>query len=173
MRHKHDGEGQLDPRVDSAMNPTYQAHFDALLAQETNTQQHATDKAAVVKYIRRRERRKRAEENKKNYELADDVLERVSLHHFTCSLTSVSLFLFLVANGRPDAEDRRYGHEAGARARPTERDTARAHEREEDEDEQHPASARDHWPGQRSRSCVSGRLLFLSLGGTESMCSFV
>ena len=61
------------------MNPTYQAHFEALLVNDHNQQQHPSDKAAVVKYIRRRERRKRAEENKKNYQLSDDTLEQVCL----------------------------------------------------------------------------------------------
>ena len=59
------------------MNPTYQAYFEALLTTDQNVQQHPTDKAAVVKYIRRRERRKRAEENKKNRQISEDVLEKV------------------------------------------------------------------------------------------------
>lgn len=59
------------------MNATYQAYFEALLAPDQNKEQPASDKAAVVKYIRRRERRKRAEKNRKNYELATNVLEQV------------------------------------------------------------------------------------------------
>ena len=100
MRHKHEGDGPRDLRVDSAMNPTYQAHFDALLVDDTHSQQHATDKAAVVKYIRRRERRKRAEENKKNYELADDVLERVCHWWFCSSLTPLFLPVPLLCSKR-------------------------------------------------------------------------
>jgi hypothetical protein len=61
------------------MNTKYQAHFQSLLSSNQNDQQHPTDKAAVVKYIRRRERRKRAEENKRNHQLSDDVLEKVSI----------------------------------------------------------------------------------------------
>ncbi|CAF0761917.1 unnamed protein product [Didymodactylos carnosus] len=51
------------------------AYFEALLADES-THQHPSDKAAVVKYIRRRERRKRAEENRKQNELTDAILEK-------------------------------------------------------------------------------------------------
>lgn len=76
MRQKRDPEGHADLRPNSGMNQTYQAYFEALLTPEHNTQQHPTDKAAVVKYIRRRERRKRAEENKKNHQLSEDVLEK-------------------------------------------------------------------------------------------------
>ena len=98
MRHKHDGEGSHNPRVDSAMDPTYQAHFDALLADETKSQQQATDKAAVVKYIRRRERRKRADENKKNHEMSDDILERV------CSCASPRLSSLALSSSQQTAD---------------------------------------------------------------------
>ena len=79
LKQKHDVHGLADLRPNSSMNPTYQAHFEALLVTDHNQQQHPSDKAAVVKYIRRRERRKRAEENKKNYQLSDDTLEQVCL----------------------------------------------------------------------------------------------
>jgi hypothetical protein len=77
MRQKHDHVGLADLRPNSSINHTYQAYFAALLTPGENEQQHPTDKAAVVKYIRRRERRKRAEENKTNHQLSDDVLEKV------------------------------------------------------------------------------------------------
>jgi hypothetical protein len=77
MRQKRDSDNLADIRPNSSMNHTYQAYFAALLTTDNNSQQHSTDKAAVVKYIRRRERRKRAEENKKNYEITDDILEKV------------------------------------------------------------------------------------------------
>jgi hypothetical protein len=77
MRQKREGDALADIRPNSSMNHTYQAYFGALLTNDKNGQQHATDKAAVVKYIRRRERRKRAEENKKNHEISDDILEKV------------------------------------------------------------------------------------------------
>jgi hypothetical protein len=77
LRQKHDTQDLADLRPNSSMNHTYQAYFQALLSSDQNKQQHPTDKAAVVKYIRRRERRRRAEENKKNYQLSDDVLEKV------------------------------------------------------------------------------------------------
>ncbi|CAF3132372.1 unnamed protein product [Rotaria socialis] len=63
-------------RLDSAVNPKYQAYFEELLSSNENDSQHPTDKAAVLKYIRRRERQKRAEENKKNHELSEDILEK-------------------------------------------------------------------------------------------------
>lgn len=77
MRQKRDFEGLADLRPNSGMNTTYQAHFEALLAPDQNQQQHSSDKAAVIKYIRRRERRKRADENRKNYQLSDEILEKV------------------------------------------------------------------------------------------------
>jgi hypothetical protein len=77
MRQKRDFEGLADLRPNSGMNPTYQAYFEALLTPDKSQQQHPSDKAAVVKYIRRRERRKRAEQNRKNNELTNDVLEKV------------------------------------------------------------------------------------------------
>lgn len=77
MRQKRDNGGLADLRPNSGMNQTYQAYFEALLTTDPNEQQHSTDKAAVVKYIRRRERRKRAEQNKKNHEISEDVLEKV------------------------------------------------------------------------------------------------
>jgi hypothetical protein len=55
------------------MSSIYQAYFEKLLIEQRNS----TDKAAVVKYIRRRERRKRAEENKATRALAGDTLEKV------------------------------------------------------------------------------------------------
>ena len=75
---KYNVNGLADIRSNSSMNLTYQTHFQALLSSNQCSQQHPTDKAAVIKYIRRRERRKRAEENKKNYQLSDDTLEKVS-----------------------------------------------------------------------------------------------
>lgn len=56
--------------------------FSAL---NSNDQQHPSDRAAVIKYLRKRERRKRAEENRKNFELNDDVLERVKGFRFASS----------------------------------------------------------------------------------------
>jgi hypothetical protein len=77
MRQKRDFEGLADLRPNSGMNTQYQAYFEALLTTDTNQQRHPSDKAAVIKYIRRRERRKRAEANRKNHELTNDVLEQV------------------------------------------------------------------------------------------------
>ena len=48
-----------------------------LLKSKTNSQQHPSDRAAVIKYLRKRERRKRAEENRKNITMTDDILEKV------------------------------------------------------------------------------------------------
>ncbi|CAF1466757.1 unnamed protein product [Adineta ricciae] len=76
MKQKRDTEGLADLRPNSGMNPTYQAYFEALLTTDKNDSQHPSDKAAVIKYIRGRERRKRAAENKKNHQLTDDVLEK-------------------------------------------------------------------------------------------------
>lgn len=92
MRQKRDVEGLADLRPNSSMNVTYQAYFEALLTNDQNGQ-HPTDRAAVVKYIRRRERRKRAEENKKNHQLSDDVLEKV-FHIINNYKISSSLFYF-------------------------------------------------------------------------------
>ncbi|CAF0863630.1 unnamed protein product [Didymodactylos carnosus] len=73
MKQKRDA---LDTgRPDAELDPIYQAYFEALLADD-KSHQHPTDKAAVVKYIRRRERRKRAEENRKHYEMTDAILEQ-------------------------------------------------------------------------------------------------
>jgi hypothetical protein len=77
MRQKRDIEGLADLRPNYGMNTTYQAYFEALLTPDKNQQQHPSDKAAVIKYIRRRERRKRAEANRKNHELSNDILEKV------------------------------------------------------------------------------------------------
>jgi hypothetical protein len=77
MKQKRDVDGLADLRPNSGMNPTYHAYFEALLTPDPNEQQHSTDKAAVVKYIRGRERRRRAEENRKNNQLSEDVLEKV------------------------------------------------------------------------------------------------
>src|SRR5690348_10936632 len=60
LRQKRDIQGLADLRPNSGMNPTYQAYFEALLAPNQNQNQHPSDRAAVIKYIRRRERRKRA-----------------------------------------------------------------------------------------------------------------
>ncbi|CAF0750285.1 unnamed protein product [Adineta steineri] len=76
LRQKKDTEGSADLRPNSSMNETYQAHFQALLTTNQNPDQHPTDKAAVIKYIRRRERRKRAEQNRKSYEVTDETLEK-------------------------------------------------------------------------------------------------
>ncbi|CAF1037851.1 unnamed protein product [Rotaria sp. Silwood1] len=76
LRQKHDIHGLADLRPNSGMNATYQAYFEALLTTDQNQQQHPSDKAAVIKYIRRRERRKRAEENRKNVDLSSDILEK-------------------------------------------------------------------------------------------------
>ena len=80
MKQKRDTEGLADLRPNSGMNLTYQAYFEALLTTDKNDSQHPSDKAAVIKYIRGRERRKRAAENKKNHQLTDDVLEKVCLN---------------------------------------------------------------------------------------------
>ena len=87
LRQKRDVEGLADLRPNSGMNTTYQAYFEALLTPNQNQQQHPSDKAAVIRYIRRRERRKRADENRQNRELTDEILEKVcptfrfSRHH--------------------------------------------------------------------------------------------
>lgn len=77
LRQKRDVEGLADLRPNSGMNTTYQAYFEALLAPDQNQEQHPTDKAAVIKYIRRRERRRRAEENRESRQLTDETLEKV------------------------------------------------------------------------------------------------
>ncbi|CAF3332530.1 unnamed protein product [Rotaria socialis] len=69
-------ESETPRRKDSGMNATYQAYFEALLTHDANQQQHPSDKVAVIKYIRRRERRKRAETNRKNNELSSDILQK-------------------------------------------------------------------------------------------------
>jgi hypothetical protein len=56
MKQKRDVDGLADLRPNSGMNPTYHAYFEAL---------------------RGRERRRRAEENRKNNQLSEDVLEKV------------------------------------------------------------------------------------------------
>ena len=76
MRQKRDPNALADLRPNSGMNNTYQAYFEALLTNTGKDQQNASDKAAVIKYIRRRERQKRAEENKKNHHLTEDALEK-------------------------------------------------------------------------------------------------
>lgn len=77
MKRKQDNNSQSDSRSNSSMSSTYQAHLEALITSDENDPQHPLDKAAVLKYIRRRERRKRAEENKKKFEVSNDVLEQV------------------------------------------------------------------------------------------------
>ncbi|CAF0969870.1 unnamed protein product [Rotaria sordida] len=76
LRQKHDIRGLADLRPNSGMNATYQAYFEALLTPNQNQQQHPSDKAAVIKYIRRRERQRRAEENRKTCALSADVFEK-------------------------------------------------------------------------------------------------
>lgn len=77
LRKKQDFHTSADRQPDSTMNPTYQVYFEALLTQGCNSEQDPTDRAAVAKYIRRRERRKRAEENKQNHTISNDTLEKV------------------------------------------------------------------------------------------------
>ncbi|CAF2085952.1 unnamed protein product [Rotaria magnacalcarata] len=76
LQQKRDIQGLADLRPNSGMNTTYQAYFEALLTHDANQQQHPSDKGAVIKYIRRRERRKRAETNRKNNELSSDILQK-------------------------------------------------------------------------------------------------
>ncbi|CAF3364182.1 unnamed protein product [Rotaria socialis] len=76
LRQKRDTQALADLTPDSGMNATYQAYFEALLTHDANQQQHPSDKIAVIKYIRRRERRKRAETNRKNNELSSDILQK-------------------------------------------------------------------------------------------------
>ena len=78
LRQKHDVEGLSDLRSNASMNPTYHAYFEALLV--SNSHQHPSDRAAVAKYIRRRERQKRAEDNKINHTISSDALEQVGLN---------------------------------------------------------------------------------------------
>lgn len=84
LRQKRDVEGLADLRPNSGMNTTYQAYFEALLAPDQNQEQHPTDKAAVVKYIRRRERRRRADENRESRQLTEEIVEKV-FHTFRSS----------------------------------------------------------------------------------------
>ncbi|CAF1009987.1 unnamed protein product [Rotaria sordida] len=65
MRKKRDTDEISDIRSSLATSSTDQ-----------NNPQHPTDKAAVLKYLRRRERRKRAEETKQNNQLSDNMLEK-------------------------------------------------------------------------------------------------
>jgi hypothetical protein len=90
LREKHNGTGLVDRQSNSAAsNPTYQAYFEALLTETPNQQRHESDRTAVIKYIRRRERRKRADENRKSYQLTDDALEKV------CEQYSIRIVLFV------------------------------------------------------------------------------
>ncbi|CAF2051201.1 unnamed protein product [Rotaria magnacalcarata] len=75
-RKSETADGRCNMRLNSAVSPKYQAYFEALLSSDENDSQHPTDKAAVLKYIRRRERQKCAEENKKNHELSEDIREK-------------------------------------------------------------------------------------------------
>jgi len=77
------------------MNTIYQAYFGALLISDQNLQQHPTDKAAVIKYIRRRERRTRAEKNRTKSEASDDVFEKV-LENFSNKNNSSWLVLLIL-----------------------------------------------------------------------------
>lgn len=78
----------------------------------SNEQQHPSDRAAVIKYLRKRERRKRAEENRKNFELNDDVLERVK--RFRLGSSNIFRFFFIAKN-RNYREKRRNGGEIRTR----------------------------------------------------------
>lgn len=104
MRQKRDQQGLADLQPNAGMNPTYQAYFEALLVPKSD-EQNPTDKAAVVKYIRRRERRKRAEENQKNNQLTEEVLEKV--HRAASLILPESLFS---ANSRIDGKNGRNGY---------------------------------------------------------------
>ena len=109
LQQKYGIEGLADLDPSSGMNTTYQAYFRTLLTPDQNRQQHSTDKAAVAKYIRRRERRKRAEENKQTYELTDDILERVC-----ASLNNDILiysFSFYLANSGNNRKNGWHGHQ--------------------------------------------------------------
>jgi hypothetical protein len=107
MRQKRDVQGLADLHENSGMNPTYQAYFEALLVPNQNQQQHPSDKAAVVKYIRRRERRKRAEANRKNHALTDDTLEKV----FRIFNEKYFTFFYFLANNRNYRKNGRNGCE--------------------------------------------------------------
>ena len=59
-------------------------YLESLVATPKGTgQPHPSDRAAVIKYLRKRERRKRAEENRKTFEMTDDALERVRSTKFS------------------------------------------------------------------------------------------
>jgi hypothetical protein len=81
------------------MNTIYQAYFGALLTSDQNPQQHPSDKAAVIKYIRRRERRTRAEKNRTKSDISDDVFEKV-VENFQIKITFLGLFYYYLANSR-------------------------------------------------------------------------
>lgn len=99
--------------VDLHSEPTPR-HFDGLFPTlNSNDQQHPSDRAAVIKYLRKRERRKRAEENRKNFEITDDVLERVK-YDFLCRSSNIFFFL-LAAKNRNHREKRRDGGEIRTR----------------------------------------------------------
>lgn len=98
MRQKHDRERLADLRPNSSMNATYQAYFEALLVPDQNQQQHPTDKAAVIKYIRRRERKKRAEENRKGTRSSVGTLQKVYTNSIRKILILFSFFPSHLAN---------------------------------------------------------------------------
>lgn len=78
------------------MSPTYEAYFQALVSPNQNTNQHPTDRAAVAKYIRQRDRRKRAENVKKSQEISSDILEKVfsQIKNIKKTISSYVNFIF-------------------------------------------------------------------------------
>ena len=151
-RQKQDVEGLADLRPNSSINPTYQAYFEALLT-PNQTDQHPSDRAAVIKYIRRRERRRRADENRQTYELSDDILEKVE----TSAGSSGAILLFVSfcsANCCVDGENGRHGREIGTWTTTTNRSNTSEDEREES---QRTECNRSEWNPRSSRwswSCV-------------------
>ena len=113
LRQKKDVDRLADLRPNSSLNPTYQAYFEALLTPSPTEQQHPTDRAAVVKYIRRRERRRRAEANRKTFEVSEDILEKVGRSAGPEREKDSHSRLCCSANGCIDGENRRCGHQAG------------------------------------------------------------
>ena len=74
-------ETPSDFRSDSQSNQSYEIYFESLLSTNNGSDcQHPSDRAAVIKYLRKRERRKRAEEYRKSYQLTNDALEKVCSH---------------------------------------------------------------------------------------------
>jgi hypothetical protein len=115
VRQKRDVDGLADLRPNTGMNTRYHAYFEAHLTTDQNQQQHPSDKAAVIRYIRRRERQRRAEQNRKNHELTDDTIEKVFSKK---NKFSFHLF-FHLANSRNHRKLRWNGYEIRTRTTKT------------------------------------------------------